>query len=631
MIRRMSLETRAAVLLVAATIVYAYFPFLQHTDLLGRHDWDQMEAHRYLVQKSILHYHQFPFWNPYACGGFDAWGGLESDTVVITPWILAYLILPLGVAIRVEILGCAIVSAFGAWFLASRFVRSPALKALVTILWVVNVRHVLQLNVGHTWHLSYAWVPWVFYFFERASHRLTARDVAGGAIALAMMMYSGAIYPLPQVALVLVVYACARAIADRTPRPIAALAAQGLLAMAFSAPKLVPQLAVIRRFPRLVTSDEVYPLDVLFDSLASRARQDEAYRLVATQGWHEYGMYVGLPVVAWLLWAMFANAGKRATHFKWMAFGVVLVSLGAIGKAAPWTLLHKLPLFASQHVPMRWLYFAILPAALVAAMATELALVRLRRVGLWIEAVTLLAVAFVAIDVAPIVRRLARVTFVHAPAGVSESFGPIHTYRGLPSSIKYDPGSYGYASLPAEMLNIATTDCNMFPGLANPNRPPINTPGLGAIASDDPRYRGEAWVEGGGTAEITRFSPNAIDVTIHGASPGARVVIDQNWDDGWTADGRPIPNRDDLVWAEAPAEGATIRFSYTPHAFWSSVMLALAALAGIALVCFKPGLCLRLRTRRLPALLLGRRPSRNASSAAASGASTSTSSATRAS
>ncbi|HEX4512001.1 MAG TPA: hypothetical protein VH054_00650 [Polyangiaceae bacterium] len=618
MMARTSLATRAAVLLVAATIAYAYFPFVRHTDLLGRHDWDQMEAHRYLVQKSILHYHQFPFWNPYACGGFDAWGGLESDTVVITPWIFGYLIFPLGIAIRMEILGTTIVSAVGAWLLASRFVRSPALKALVTILWVVNVRHLLQLNVGHTWHLSYAWVPWVFYFFERASEKLTARNVAGGAIALAMMLYSGAIYPLPQVALVLVLYACARAVTGRTLRPIVAVAATGLLGMALSAPKLVPQLAVIRRFPRLVSSDEIYPLGVLFDSVVQRAHQDEAYKLVATQGWHEYGMYLGAPVVAWLLWGAFANGGRRAAHLKWIALGVLAVSLGAVGKAAPWTLLHKLPIFSSQHVPMRWLYFAILPAALAAAMATQLAVAKLRRIGPWVEAVMLLAVAFVAIDIAPIVHRLAIVTFVHAPAGVVESFGPIRTYRGLPTMNKYDPGSYGYASLPAEIRNIATTDCNMFPGLANPNRPPVqHTPGLGAVASNDPHYRGEAWVEGGGTAEITRFSPNAIDVTIHGATPGARVVLDQNWDDGWTADGRPIPNRDDLVWAPAPSGDATIHFSYTPRGFWSSVLLALVALATAASMCFKPGLC--------RALLLGRRRSRNASSAATSGASTSTS------
>src|SRR5262245_32035241 len=46
-------------------------PVFHDLNTMGGHDWDEMQAQRYLAVKSLLKYHQFPFWNPYACGGFD--------------------------------------------------------------------------------------------------------------------------------------------------------------------------------------------------------------------------------------------------------------------------------------------------------------------------------------------------------------------------------------------------------------------------------------------------------------------------------------------------------------------------------------------------------------------------------
>src|SRR6185312_240518 len=78
-----------AAVLTAIGIVVA--PMLQDRTSLGTHDWDQMESHRYLVVKSIRRFGQFPFWNPYACGGSPSWAGIESGTNVVSPWFPFYL------------------------------------------------------------------------------------------------------------------------------------------------------------------------------------------------------------------------------------------------------------------------------------------------------------------------------------------------------------------------------------------------------------------------------------------------------------------------------------------------------------------------------------------------------------
>ena len=115
-----------AAVLVAAMIAYVLAPLLADPHGYGRHDWDQMESQRYLVRKTLLRFHELPFWNPYECGGHPAWAGLEGDPVVVAPWLPAYLLLSLPVALRVEIVVSALWGATGAWLLASRFTRSHA-------------------------------------------------------------------------------------------------------------------------------------------------------------------------------------------------------------------------------------------------------------------------------------------------------------------------------------------------------------------------------------------------------------------------------------------------------------------------------------------------------------------------
>jgi hypothetical protein len=88
-------------LLILGLIVYVLAVTLGVRDTIGSHDWDQMETHRYVVIKSLLKYGQFPFWNPYCCGCHPNWGGIESGTIVVSPWLPFYLLMTFPHALRV--------------------------------------------------------------------------------------------------------------------------------------------------------------------------------------------------------------------------------------------------------------------------------------------------------------------------------------------------------------------------------------------------------------------------------------------------------------------------------------------------------------------------------------------------
>src|SRR5580704_6918838 len=181
--RLLAWATAIAPLLVVAS------PWLAQTGTYGIFDWDVETSHRYLTKLSLLAYGEAPFWNPYACGGFPAWGFIEGATNLVSPWLLPDLFLPMPWALRVEALGSGLVGVVGAFALAGRFTRSPPARALVVALWALDSRWALQAAAGHTWHLLYAWMPWCFYFFERSARARALGPSIGLAACFALLVY----------------------------------------------------------------------------------------------------------------------------------------------------------------------------------------------------------------------------------------------------------------------------------------------------------------------------------------------------------------------------------------------------------------------------------------------------------
>jgi hypothetical protein len=585
----------ASVMLVVAAIAYALAPMLlsHPSDYLGVHIWDHSLSYRYLVRKSILDYHQFPFWNPYDCGGHPAWGDVEGDSNVVSPLLPVYLLAPLATAARIEVVALTLWGAAGAWLLASRFTRSQVICALVAIIWSVNGRWAFQLTVGHLFHLEYAWMPWTFYFFDRAVDEARPpggrgmSDVVLASVCMAMMVYMCGIYPLPHTALALAVYAACLAIVRRSPGPLFALAAIGVLSVAFAAPKLLPAYQGLGRFPRHIDSNEVFDPGSLIQALTDPEHQDDPWwRQGRVEGqWHEWGMYIGWPMLLVLLVGTLLARGPRETAMIWAGSALGLIALGRFGEHSPWALVHKWSVFNSQHVPSRALAPTLLPFACVAASTCD----RLLRERSWsartrflVELALLAAVGVVAFRMEKVARQPLARAFGEAPPPLTDSTAPFVMHQHVPPEVDYEPGAWCPPVLPAEMANFGTTDCGTWHALFNPGQRTENrrAEGLGARGTGDPEYRGEAYVaEGTGTATIVSWTPNAMTVTVHGARPGEHLVLNQNWDPGWAADGRAAESWRDAVSVVLGAGEQTVEFRYRPRSLWIAMTPALLAIS----------------------------------------------------
>ncbi len=574
--RRATLARGLALLCVLLPPLWVLAPWLARWDTYGFHDWDVMTAHRQLAIESLRSYGELPAWNPYACGGFPAWGYIEAATNVVSPWLPFYWLLDIRSAIRIEVLGMALIGATGTYLAAGTLTTSRAGRAAAVVVFACNGRFGLQTASGHAWHLAYALLPWAFYSFERARARGASVHWLGGlGVVFAMLVYSGGIYPLPHTVLCLSLWALLSTGVERSVRPIAVLSAGGALGVMLSAPKLLPMLSTFSRAPREIDSTEVLPLSALWPILTSRQQAFfDRPAPVRPYGWHEWGMYLSPIGVVLVILAFVLATGKKEQLLKLIAALFLLLGLGAFHRLSPWALLHELPLFRSQHVPSRFLYPAAFLCGLVLASWLGRWVERAQARAWWAEHAALACVLALGLDIASVAQKpMAQAMILKAPA-IAKS--PTFKFEERPPH-QYLPRDWAAPLYLSMLANTGVIKCYGVPPFEE----------LGALAARDRRYRGEVHVVGGGSAEISGWTPSRAEIQVRGAQRGARVIYNMNFDRGWsgTVDHEAgeaevrVASFDHRVGLMVPEGDSVVRLRYQPPGLGGGVLLCVLGVA----------------------------------------------------
>jgi hypothetical protein len=107
---------------------------------------------------TLKHFHQFPFWSPYKCGGMSMIGNPEG--AVVTPFILPYLLFGVSSGVIIEIyLHLALMFTGGYLFgreLGLKPLACITLAGMLSSSWLS-----IHIGVGHLNVPSIAYVPWV--------------------------------------------------------------------------------------------------------------------------------------------------------------------------------------------------------------------------------------------------------------------------------------------------------------------------------------------------------------------------------------------------------------------------------------------------------------------------------------
>jgi hypothetical protein len=562
-------------LIFASSLHVLFAPFLKDTGSYGFSDWDPHSSYRYITVLSLARYHEFPWWHPWLCGGFPAWAYAEGATNLVSPYLPLYLALPIQVAERFEVVGSTLCALVFTYLLAGRVAKSAALRALVAIAFATNGRWAMQASVGHTWHLQYAWLPLALFLFDVSLESGKLRWALYTGLVLALTAYMGGVYPLPHTAIVLVAYAAILSLAQRRARPLVALGVASVSGLGFAAPKLLPLFDLMSRYPRAIASTEALTLKQLFavftDATGSAVHDPMA---MPQWAWSEYGIYVGVwVVVAMAIGVLVPSGSAKANALKATGVLMLVLGCGAFGRYAPWTWLHMAPIFASQHVPSRFLLPAVLLLMLgFAAVCGRAVDSTLPRRG-WIDLLLLVPVYLVAMNIASVGLDSTRwaFTFEVSPIEASAEF---HHVTAPPYKYRPDWKLYGQQGLLAMFANTGVIRCNAVPTELVP----------GAIAEDSADYRGEAYLVGAsgrGEARVTAWTPNTATLHYEGAEPGSLLVYNMNFDPGWRAGSVPaVAYKGAVATPIAPGAG-DVKLTFYPRGLNLGLFLcALTLFAG---------------------------------------------------
>ncbi len=568
------LRTAAPYLFYAVIVAWYCAPLFASPNGLGTHDWDQHLFYYGSVIKSVVEYGQFPFWNPWYCGGNVLWQNPQIP--LLSPVFPLSLVMSLPLAMKVNI-------AFHYWvglagmhlLLTSVGVRARAVTLGLAAISVLSGAMAMHLAVGHSVFLPVLYLPLQMFFVIRGIRTGAVRDAIFAALPLALMIYNGALHAVPMSVAGVGIFSVGAAVGTRSLRPLAIGVLAGVLGCAYAAPKLLPVTLFVNseRFvdarttidhPDAMTSEMV--LRTYLDRYQDRSLKFEHQR----SGWYEYGNYIGGVATAAIGGAMLFAFVVPGTRERWLGLSLALTALVFLGLSAgefsdwaPASLARSVPLFSSFRIPSRYtLAFVLFGTATAGwawnAAAGEVCLTRPASVLLALIA------AVAALDVAVQTREQFPGVFSRAPLTRGFRLG-----GGPTSPLPVDTTTNAYGA-DSPMLNGLMSDSGFWRCYESLQLRRTATPDHALIEADG---------DGSRVFDV-RFTPNRIDFSLTAGRDATVVRLNQNAAPGWSsALGAVAPDATSGMHAAlTPGTTGKYAFRFTPPGLIAGLFIALLAI-----------------------------------------------------
>lgn len=494
-----------ALQLAVATLA---LPLLAHPESIGFGDWDHHLQKFEAIRRTVLVWHQFPWWTPWVRGGFPLASEPECGVFSLaTPLVLA---LGTGTGLRLGTVLCLMVAVEGARRVGRYWLGDPWGAAAVGVLYGINGGVLVYTVAGHFIPMSYCALPWLVLYTQRVGEGIGCGLWLGFWTAFDLL--NGIQYPsMYALAIAAAVWLRALALQPRDRRwglIVNSVAAAGVC-VALAGWRIATTALVLRDYPRIYSSMFGGSPIAVLHWLLDRPGANVLARSSLPQFW-ESTCYIG--PLALLLVLMSLRGGWRWWHV--LTALCLWLAMGAHHWTQPSFWLAAAPVFQTMHVISRWR----IPAMLGVGLAAGAVVARWRCAG-----------------------------------GVRRILAPC-----LVLALAADYLAYGYTILPVA-TSIEPRD-ELFPGPATPALVNVESNlafpailrGYGVIRAHEPllgydrtlptarlwrghpRYVGEAWT-GERAVTPTSWSPSRI---VFQVAPGQDVAINQNPGSWWLVNGR---------------------------------------------------------------------------------------------
>ncbi|HLD42713.1 MAG TPA: hypothetical protein VJB08_01860 [Candidatus Nanoarchaeia archaeon] len=565
------------------------YPIFQNITYWGGGDWDQHFFYSEAARKTILEYHQFPFWNPWYCGGNALLAHPES--LFLGPFFILNLIFGTVIGFKLQILVHLIIGMLGMYLICQWYKLRRFSSYLAPILFMLSSAFANRVVAGHTLYFSMAFLPFVFYFYLRSYSAM--RYGAISAVFLVFIVFSGGTYPFLFSVLLIGIHGLLLMALRRSLNPLYSIGLIFLLAFGLGAIKLLPMLQFTSAYGFSFDDDQPTSLKTLLSGFLSfdQSPESRTYYSTFTQQvefyeagkkvsqkaaidtqwqWHEYSAYFGLSFVLLVGW--FFVLGRK--HLLLLLLFVIFLILYFGDSLLLYRLLRGLPLAGSFHGPSRFVNILLFLGSIFAAMMLS-----------WIEGikkqVTILGKSYplgTAAAFSFVVLMAVNLFFVVEPLYQRVFAVEPILLRGHEAFMQaYTADKYRF-QFPNILQNVGTINCY---DRIKPPRAAV--PAITLEGESNPGYLGEAWLTKENRSRQVAFSPNKIVVETNASSD--LLVVNQNFVKGWDA-GRELRNYNGLL--AVPVEGQeTIVFRYLPPLFRTGMAVSLFSLLIAAILLRK--------------------------------------------
>lgn len=546
------------ILIILIAIVFAS-PLFKNINNLGANDWDHFCFFDEAPRITISEYHQFPLWNPYSHGGRP----LLADPQVgfLKPTFLFTLFFGCVIGLKLEILTMLILGMIGMYLLLSYYEVSVPAAILASSLFGLSSFLSLHIAEGHIWVLPFTYLPFIFLFYLKSIE--VKKNIIFAAIFFALLhLAAGTVYAFATIVVFLGAYSIFLSVKLKKIIPVLNLVLILLLAAGFSAVRILPTIEYLGEHPRFVGSTEITPLDGMYEVLLNREQMLWKNHFPGQPwGWHEFGAYTGLlPLILFAAGLIFL--WKKEQPLILSGFLALLVAFGDFASWAPWHILHKLPLFASTHVPSRFIgvfifVLAVIVGLMVDALYNNLKHYPMRKILLC------LVIILIITDVMYVNSRTFSQAFPNTPPNITRNA----TFTQI---IDHDHWRSGSRS--SMYLDLIANN-----GVLNGYNPVPHE--VYAKAAEDKEYKGEVYItEGTGDAAYSFWSPNKLIVSVK-TNDTARLVINQNYDSGWRIQGaKKTENFKGLLSTKLYQQDTRVTFYYLPLTFIVGALISLLSI-----------------------------------------------------
>jgi len=568
----------AVLVFILISVVYC-LPVLRNMSFLGQMDWDQFTFWSAVPRETILKYHQFPLWNPYANGGNVLLA--HPHSCFLSPLYITVLLFGPIIGLKLQIIIHLIFGLLGMFLLAQYMKLTKSASYLASFVFMLNSMYAVHLSDGHANWLLLAFFPWVFLCYLKSWEN--SEYAIGSIFSLGMIIFGGDVDIIFILVAFCLIYSLFKWVQLKRIAPVKMLIIIFLGTFLLCSIKLIPSFEFLRHYPRLTDESTGVSLSALYKILLSRNQafsHIESWQislgLGLKYGWHEYSAYIGIvPLLLFVCGAI--------TQFKerWplLLTGLIFLFI-ALGNKTPvnlWYVLHSLPFYNSLHVPSRFLLGFVFSVSILAGFGLSFVekIVfainkKVNRVGILSYVILL----FVLFDLWQVNSPIFKDVFIIPPILVNRNAAFAQRYK----KVNWLGEEVSYSSMyPIFLSNSGVLEAYEI----------MNVRKSGVRAVSEPDYRGEVYLaRSKGNIIMEYFSPNRIVLDVQ-TEVGDHLVLNQNYYSGWKVknDGKLMPAEpfNGLISSRIGPGRHTIIFYFMPLSFLIGLCITIGFILSVTI------------------------------------------------